>query len=83
MATPILVLMITLTFLLVAGVWLFAEKTIPKMMRDRLARESVTHASAVEALEIAIARSGNDTAQLERLTASLNTHRSALRALGG
>lgn len=81
MATPIIVLMVTFTFVLIAGTWLYLERQLPRMMKARTDRNIATHASAVEALEIAVARTDNDPAQAARLAANLQVHRNALKAL--
>ncbi|WP_416907512.1 MAG: hypothetical protein ACMVO5_10805 [Polymorphobacter sp.] len=81
MAPGIAVIMVVGTGALVAAAWWLIEAIAPRKMAERTVRQIALHKAAVEALDVAIPRAGNDAAQAARLTASREWHLAALNAL--
>ncbi len=81
MAPGIAVIMVVGTGALVAAAWWLIEAVAPRWMAERTVRQIALHRNAVEALDIAIPRAGNDAAQQARLVASRDWHLAALNAL--
>jgi hypothetical protein len=81
MAPGIAVIMVVGTGALVAAAWWLIEAVTPRWMAERTAKQVVLHRNAVEALDVAIPRAGNDAAQQARLVASREWHLAALNAL--
>jgi hypothetical protein len=74
-------LMLLFSLMLIVGVaWPIAHFA-PRRMAAKKIANIARHAEAVDALEVALARAGNDPAQQRRLADSLAWHSAALRAL--
>jgi hypothetical protein len=74
-------LMLLFTLMLVAGVVWPVLHYGPRRMVARKAANIARHTAAIQALEVALGRTGNDPAQHSRLTSNLAWHRAALKAL--
>lgn len=74
-------LMLMFTLMLLAGIVLPAMHYGPGRMAARKAANIARHTAAIQALEVALGRTGNDPAQHSRLTSNLAWHRAALKAL--
>lgn len=81
MAPGIAVIMVVGSGALVAAAWWLVEAAAPRWMADRTKRQIMLHRNAVEALDIAIPRAGNDADQHARLTANRAYHLAALANL--
>jgi hypothetical protein len=81
MDSGIAVIMVVGTGVLLAVAWWAVEAVVPRKMAERTVRQIALHKNAVEALDIAIPRAGNDAEQLARLTANREWHLAALNAL--
>jgi hypothetical protein len=81
MNSGIAVIMVVGTGALVAASWWLIESVTPRWMADRTAKQVVMHRNAVEALDVAIPRAGNDAEQQARLVANREWHLAALNAL--
>lgn len=81
MASPVAVIMVIGSGVLFAAAWWYVEAVFPRQMVRRTARQVDLHRGAVEALDVALGRAGNDQAQHERLAAQRSWHLAQLSAL--